>query len=312
MAAVAHHIRTMLTVLAIAAATTSPAAAQSTPSGLRGDSRSQSLVEAFGDGQTLLVFAHQDDDLLWMLPFWPGAKAFVLAAYPPSPVFERLVQNLPREVNYAARWRPAWETVSDDTFAEVFTDRCKRVSVVTLEAITAHLRPLLTSGVRRIVTHNNWGEYGHVQHRLVNVAARRLAAEFGLDVYALGLRVESRASDPSGYVDVAKGTGLPVIEGHFDPALFRSLRQIYLESVPAASTAELTATFRRWSPTLWTWSAAENAFPQGWQPFIQLVDHGVDLTVGNAAIERLETDVPLSGDCTTSPVLPAAGGAPRR
>jgi hypothetical protein len=33
-------------------------------------------LESFLDGQTVLVFAHQDDELLWMLPFWPIARKF--------------------------------------------------------------------------------------------------------------------------------------------------------------------------------------------------------------------------------------------
>jgi hypothetical protein len=51
------------------------------PSWLRDSSESQVSVDAFRDGRTLVVFAHQDDDLLWMLPFWPVAAKFVLAGY---------------------------------------------------------------------------------------------------------------------------------------------------------------------------------------------------------------------------------------
>ncbi|MGO9769796.1 MAG: hypothetical protein ACLPSW_09620 [Roseiarcus sp.] len=262
---------------------------------LRG--KRQVLVDAFRDGHTLVVFAHQDDDLLWMMPFWPLAAKFVLAGYPPSQVFQRLVQSFPRELNYADRWVPAWGTIDDDVFAEIFTDRCKRAPIVNLQTVKAHLRPHFTPDIRRVVTHNNWGEYGHAQHRVVNVAVRQLAVELDLDVWALGTRVGVMGADQSEYVDVATSTGLPTIEAYFDADLFRVVRNKYLEFAPVASTSELTGKFRQWSPTLWTWSTAQDAFPMGWRPFIQLVNHGVDLTLGNAAVEHLVRDVKPFNEC---------------
>lgn len=150
------------------------------------------------------------------------------------------------------------------------------------------------------MTHNNWGEYGHAQHRVVYIAVRQLAVELGLDVWALGTRVR----DTGEYVDVAKSTGLPTIEAYFDADLFRVVRSKYLEFAPAASTSELTEKFRQWSPTLWTWSTAQDAFPMGWRPFIQLVNHGVDLTLGNAAVEHLVRDVKPINECATLSILP--------
>ena len=264
------------------------------------------LVEAFRDGHTLVVFAHQDDDLLWMMPFWPVAAKFVLAGYPASQVFQLFVQSFPRELNYAGRWVPAWGTVDDDVFAEIFTDRCKRAPIVNLQTIKARLRPFFTPDIRRVVTHNNWGEYGHAQHRVVNIAVRQLAVEFGLDVWALGTRVGAVGGDQSEYVDIAKGMSLPAIEGYFDADLFRVVRNKYLECVPTASNSELTAKFRQWSSTLWTWSAAQDAFPMGWRPFIQLVNRGVDLTLGNAAVEHLVSDIKPLNECSTLSILPSS------
>jgi len=277
------------------------AAPEELPSTLRGGSDSRLYLDGFRDGQTLLVFAHQDDDLVWMLPFWPLTAKFVLAAYPASPLFERLVRSFPPELNYADRWSPAWGTIDDDVYAETFTNRCKRAPIVTIEAVTTRLRPYFTPDVKRVVTHNNWGEYGHVQHRIVNAAVRRLAVEMGLDVWALGARVDAAsAGDQAGYTDVAHGLGLPTVEGYFDANLFRAVRQKYFETIPTASTAELTEKFRQWSPTLWTWSEAEDGFPKGWRPFIQLVSRGTDLTVGHAAVERLVAEVPLTNECTSN------------
>ena len=280
------------------------AAAVDPPGTLRAVNAEREAVLAFADGQTLIVFAHQDDDLLWMFPFWPMASRFLLSAYPASPVFEDLVESLPPSLAYRPRWTPIWNTVDNDIWADVFTDRCKRAPIVSVATIKAHLRPYLSSSIRRVITHNNWGEYGHAQHRMVNIAVRQLAVEAGLDVWALGTRMAYNAREQSDYVDVAGGLGLPTIEGYFDPELFRQARAPYLAHKPTASTPQLTAKFLSWSPNLWTWPDGPEAFPSGWRPFVQLVSKGVDLTATNPAVKRLESDIPVVNDCATDPAFP--------
>jgi len=263
----------------------------------------QPSVADFADGRTLVVFAHQDDDLLWMLPFWPVAEKLLLSAYPAAPIFSELINSFPPRLKYQARWTPIWNSVDNDIWAEVFTDRCKRAPIITLATVKAHLRPFFAAPIKRVVTHNNWGEYGHAQHRLVNVAVRQLAVETGLDVWALGTRMPREAPEPSQYVNVAGELDLPTIEGFFEPDLFREVRAGYLARTPGASTPELTAKFRAWSPTLWTWSSQREAYPTGWRPFVKLVDKGVDLTAGKPAIRQIENDVAVLNDCATNPAL---------
>jgi hypothetical protein len=270
---------------------------------LRSAGNGQPSVAEWSDGRTLLVFAHQDDDLLWMLPFWSVANKFLLTAYPAAPVFEALVKSFPQRLKYQGRWTPIWKSVDNDIWADVFTDRCKRAPIITLASVKAHLRPLLAPPIARVVTHNNWGEYGHAQHRLVNIAVRQLAVEAGLDAWSLATRMPQEAREQSQYVNVAGELGLPTIEGWFDADLFREIRAAYLARVPEASTPELTAKFRSWWPTLWTWSDQPEAFPMGWRPFVKLVDKRVDLTVGNAAVKQLEAEVPIVNDCPTNPTL---------
>jgi hypothetical protein len=277
-----------------------PAAAQNTLCATDGG---QESVAVFRDGHTLVVFAHQDDDLIGMLPFWPVAAKFLLAAYPAAPVFQDLVQSLPTELNYRVRWTPIWGSVDNDIWAEVFTDFCKRAPIVNLATIKAHLRPYFVPPIKRVITHNNWGEAGHVQHRLVNIAVRELAVETGLDVWAPGT-LRFGAGDQKPYVDVASKLGLATIEGYFDPKIFQSVRKVYQAHRPIASTPELTAKFLNWSTTLWTGSDQPNRYRMGWRPFIKLVDRGVDLTAENPAVRRLERDVMVVNDCPTNPALP--------
>jgi hypothetical protein len=263
----------------------------------------QASVAEFSDGRTLVVFAHQDDDLLWMLPFWPVAEKFLLAAYPAAPMFDELIKSFPPRLKYRERWTPIWNSVDNDIWADIFTDRCKRAPIITLASVKAHLRPFFVPPIKRVVTHNNWGEYGHAQHRLVNIAVRQLAVETGLDVWSLGTRMPAEAREQSQYLNVASELRLPTIEGFFDPTLFREVRGAYLARIPNASTPELTAKFRAWWPTLWTWSDQPEAFPMGWRPFVKLVDKGVDLTAGNSVMRRLEDDVVVANDCPTNPTI---------
>jgi hypothetical protein len=246
-------------------------------------------LASFDDGKTAIVFAHQDDDVLWMLPFWPKAQKFLLAAYPVFSPFQALVHSLPAELHYAQKWEPVWGVQDAKEFASIFTDHCLREHVVHLESIKAHLRPYLREGVKRVVTHNNWGEYGHHQHRLVNQAVRELAVEYKLDVYALGVRVHWQSRDNLlGYENVGDQTGLPQpIQGFFDPQLFHHIRQIYLQHKLEGDTSEITQKLQRWSRTLWTWSQKPFAFPAGWRPFIKLVQAGEDLTLQNEAVRQL-------------------------
>jgi hypothetical protein len=285
-------------------------AASTAPVTLRAIPGGQESVAAFDDGQTLVVFAHQDDDLLWMLPFWPKAAKFLLAAYPATSQFKDVIDSFPPGLDYRPRWVPIWSTVDNDIWAEVFTDRCIRAPIVTLASLKAHLRPYFAPPIRRVVTHDNWGEYGHAQHRLVSLAVRELAVESGLDVWALGTRLPFSAKEQSQYVDVAKDLGLPTIEGYFEPQLFRTVRAAYLARRPAASTPQLQAKFLSWSPTLWTWPDEPEAFPMGWRPFVKLVDKGKDLTARNAAVRALEAELPVVNDCATNPTFPRTGDTP--
>src|SRR5258706_123372 len=74
-------------------------------------------LAAFEDGKTVIVFAHQDDDVLWMLPFWPKAQKFLLAAYPAFPQLKELVRALPSELHYDQKWEPIWGVRNAEEFA---------------------------------------------------------------------------------------------------------------------------------------------------------------------------------------------------
>lgn len=253
---------------------------------------------------TQLVFAHQDDDILWMLPFLTLADQYLLSAAPSAPMFEEVVGHYPASLGYQERWHPIWGTVDSDIWASIFTDACARESTVTVAGIKEHLRPYLQAGTKRVVTHNNWGEYGHYEHRLVNQAVRELAVEYKLDVWAPGIQIEwymEKEKLRVRYINIGSELGLPMIEGYADPDLFDQIRRIYLEIQPTASTPERTERYRHWSATAWTWSDLPGDFPDGWRPYLQLVDQGSDLTVDHPGVSDLEQRVGITQACNRQP-----------
>lgn len=245
-------------------------------------------VSEFNDLGTVIVFAHQDDDLLWMYPFWGPGKPFIrgayLSAYPISPDLEKVVAGLPAA--YVAVWDSIFGATDAETFHSIYVVPCQREKIVTLESVKALLRPRLADPqVKRIVTHNNWGEYGHAQHRLVNRAVRELAVELKKDVWA-----PDWIADRGSYADQGTFGGLPYIYGSFDPVSFKQLRKLYearSDCLPNGQCYRST----------WTWSTGENDFPQGAHRYLKIVDHGKDLTVGNGGIEALTKRLPVVNAC---------------
>jgi hypothetical protein len=53
-----------------------------------------------------MVFAHQDDDLLWMFPFWDAADKFILAAMPSTDFHDEVVRQ--HSSKYQMNWVPAF------------------------------------------------------------------------------------------------------------------------------------------------------------------------------------------------------------
>ncbi|SDG14571.1 GlcNAc-PI de-N-acetylase [Limimonas halophila] len=144
-----------------------------------------------------VVMAHPDDECLWAssavarsrqvvlcygnIGSQPGLsqrrqaamQAFPLAnttflAVPESEVFSTAAWPLPGETWAGLRCRR-----NNDTYES----NCERLIALLRE----HLR-----GVKTVVTHNPWGEYGHEEHVQVFRAVMRLQQEFGFSVLVSG------------------------------------------------------------------------------------------------------------------------------
>ncbi len=254
----------------------------------------------FSDGKNLIVFAHQDDDLLWMLPFWQYANKFILAALPAAPAHTNIVakisQQIPQYAGYASKWYHPFGATTMEKFRDFWLDQCARVNDITLAAIKENLRPYIADpNIKRIITHNNWGEYGHVHHKLVNQAARELAVEYHKDVWALSMKT---AVNGGNYENT--GTfGFQSVNLLFNDSVFRKIKAIY--------QAETLISDNNGNPTAdaWTWHDGANEYPFGQRTFIKIVDQTKgdkkDLTIANAAIQQIVDSVLVTGQCQSDP-----------
>ncbi len=230
-------------------------------------------LEDFYDGQTLLVFAHQDDDLLWMLPFWENAYKFILAMAPLTPDHEALIAKHPKE--YRDKHMSLWGSLSLDEYRATWKDPLIRQKYLNYETIYAKLEAeISSSNVKRIVTHNPWGEYGHQHHRLLSSVVKDLAIKYKKDVWSMAVLADLK--DLTKYTEAANK--LPYVEATINENDFMQFRQHYLSQDAQNQGGSNHVT--------WTWGSGSNDFPKGKQKFIQLVNQGKDLILNDQGVTQ--------------------------
>lgn len=227
---------------------------------------------------TILIYAHQDDDLIWMLPFWSKTEKFICGAMPSAPSFRSIVSRQQTFLNnngyniaYESNWQTPWDDVSDVEYTQYYieantsyyyigTDHLEtrlynnpnELSRYEINKLKAKLEQYFADpSMKRVITHNNWGEYGHRHHMGVNKAVRELAVKYRKDVWMLGC-------NNGDFRDVDVPGNIVYTMGSFNtPGLFTGIRSIY------------QAPYDRW-----TWS--DVTLPSGDHKFIKIVDGGND------------------------------------
>ena len=68
---------------------------------------------------TILIYAHMDDDLIWMLPFWRISEKFIGGAMPATPSYRTIISQQQSFLNsngynieYQANWYTPWDDIS--------------------------------------------------------------------------------------------------------------------------------------------------------------------------------------------------------
>ena len=162
---------------------------------------------------TILIYSHLDDDLIWMLPFWSITEKFIGGAMPTAPRYNTIIHqqqafldNNGYDIDYESNWFTPWDPITDSEYTEYYwandpsyhylssdhleyRSHLNRVQMPAKEInkVKAKLEQFFADpAMKRVITHNNWGEYGHAHHQAVNQAARELAVKYRKDVWMLG------------------------------------------------------------------------------------------------------------------------------
>jgi LmbE family N-acetylglucosaminyl deacetylase len=285
----------------------------------------------FDDGATLVVAAHNDDELLWFQPFLAGARKVVQAVGGAAPAHYNVAQ---KPATYASKLYhsypdPNWYG-TDEVYVRDFLLRapCGAISEqplpgtiyltqgrdlkVSYDKILSGLRFAISDpAIKRIVTHNHWGEYGHHHHRMVAAAVRQLASEYRKDVWMLSmtrLRVgtQDNATTPGTqtyYRNEGDLYGLSHVTKAFNHSAFDQQRTRYINATVPWSGAPNG----RYST--WTWTLGKYDYPSGTRTYVKIVDKGVDRTgptsstdaAGTQRLARIQYirtyDAPIFGNC---------------
>jgi len=225
---------------------------------------------------TVLIYGHQDDDLIWMQPWWNISEKFIGAINPSTPTYTKLIKeqqtyldNNGYNIDFESNWLTPWLDVTDEEYAQYYWEDNPQYAYLAndhlvafwddnntalvrneINKIKAKIEQYIASPtVSRIITHNNWGEYGHQQHRALNIAVRELAVKYRKDVWMLGC-------DNNNFEDITIPNGITYTLANYDTNMFTNIRNIYIENND------------------WTWRT--DIVPTGDHEYIKIVDGGND------------------------------------
>ena len=248
------------------------------------------LISAFAQGTqvdfstipksgTILIYTHMDDDLIWMLPFWSKAEKFINGVMPSTPSYSTIISeqqifmnNNGYDIEYESNWINPWGTITQQEYAGYYwhnesefqylendhiltswNDYDTQLARREINRIKSKIEQFIAiPDVSRIITHNNWGEYGHQQHVALNKAVRELAVKYRKDVWMLGCTISS-----GNFNDITVPESITYTLSNFsNQSLFTGIRSIYLNN------------------NCWTWY--EDIVPSGDHKFIKIVEEGND------------------------------------
>jgi|WetSurMetagenome_2_1015567.scaffolds.fasta_scaffold00011_27 hypothetical protein len=230
---------------------------------------------------TILIYAHQDDDLIWMLPWWQKSEKFIEGSHPTTwhrrqdliPQQQAFLDNGGYNVEYQDNWIAPWPDITPEEYDAYYNNvnhaydyigldhieprlysNEEPVSRNDINKIKAKIEPYIADpAVERIISHNCWGEYGHQHHRALNIAVRELAIKYRKDLWMLA----SNGNIIDGnFEDITIPDGITYTMASFDSAMFAGIRTIYRAN------------------NLWTWY--DDVTPSGPHAFIKEVEAGVD------------------------------------
>lgn len=256
------------------------------------------LTSNLNDGRTVVVNAHTDDEVLWHEPFLRNSMAMIWLGTPPSQSVYNFAQStygsptgvygkaIPIYYGWAPMTNQAW-------YDSAVYDRCGRDATYSYQVMYNVVKPMLQSfrnqGMKRVLTHNPWGEYGHPHHRLICNVIRAIGVELKIDVWHNAVtkpgvdNIEIPYYDAL-FLDKVTYTKNYVIDFNILDTVRTGLKNTTF--IPSGSTTPYD-----W----WTWDDINpNGYPTGNRKYFRSVTKGVDLIAKypslNTQIERIKAN----------------------
>jgi hypothetical protein len=235
----------------------------------------------------ILVISHCDDEIIFFLPFLNHFDKVIIASLPITSAHTNIVNKYSR--CYDANWYFARGITSYQTYIEYWLNKDKRQESITDYSYDVALRDLIADpDVHEIWTHSPHGEYGHTHHRQVSAMVRKLACEYGKDVWCPNI-VCTLTETPEGtkyYYDSLSLSYYNRRYGYFSEERYLQIQNYFLEE-PKNETFPIN---------YWTW---QKGFPYTeagiGQEYFLAVAGGQDLTVDDPEIEWIKNSLPVYG-----------------
>jgi len=249
------------------------------------------------NGGVAVVVAHFDDEILWAMPALQIAKDVSVIMIPFSSRQQTVLEAMPDW--YAARFRRRNGITDDSTYLSVWADSTAREPLLQREVVRARVWDAVQSTpAHNIVTHNPWGEYGHVHHRMVYEEVGAACVAYGKscwfsDIYIPDDNGNIGGSVPADYQSSGL-TNLDYVTGRMSKPDLEALRQVFLDTDAALDGVDGL-------PRTWTWDdtyhPAWDDFGAGYVDWVyhRVVNDGAADPGDDAAIGALRLSLPLFG-----------------
>ena len=252
------------------------------------------------NGGVAVVVAHFDDEILWAMPALQIAKDVSVIMIPFSSRQQTVLEAMPDW--YAARFRRRNGITDDSTYLSVWANSTARESLLQREAVRARVWDAVQSTpAHNIVTHNPWGEYGHMHHRLVYEEVRAACVEFGKSCWFSSVLIPADGgsiggADPADYLAIDNIINITVdtVVGRMSKPDLEALRQVFLDTDTALDGVDGL-------PRTWTW---DDTYHPAWDDggfgyvdytYLRVVDEGVADSSQDPAFAIYENLLPLFG-----------------
>lgn len=258
------------------------------------------------DGRTVIVSAHADDEILWFEPILKRTMAVVYLGGLLGTTRYNFVKNI-YQINsiydQPIKIVPAFNVETDQRWIDLALNPCYRDnSVYTYSvmytALKTKLLELKQQGMRRVLTHNPWGEYGHPHHRRISNIVRDMAVndpDINFDVWYDDVVKTGTTGEVNKYYKAWFLTGVTYTR----PYIFNynRLNQVRSGMKNTRISGINSNTGQLWSDDLWTWDDQNyNGYPTGERKFWSAVIDNVDLISANSTtvtqISKIKGETP--------------------